>query len=106
MNSGKIILGTLAGVTAGAMIGILFAPDKGSDSRNRIIRRGADYLGSAKEKANSLLDNASGKFNDSRNKIIRRGEEYLDSTKEKFNSLLNTVSGKFDGGKVEVSGHG
>jgi gas vesicle protein len=28
MNSGKVILGALAGIAAGALIGVLFAPEK------------------------------------------------------------------------------
>jgi len=106
MNSGKIILGALAGLAAGALIGVLFAPDKGSDSRQKIVKRGEDYLDSTKEKFNALLDDVSGKFNDSRSKIVKKSEEYLDSTKEKFNTLLDSISGKFNGGRVEVSGHG
>ena len=66
MNSGKVILGALAGIAAGALIGILFSPDKGSDSRKKIVKKGEDYLDSVKEKFNSLLDTMSGKFNGGR----------------------------------------
>ena len=66
MISGKVIIGALAGITAGALIGILFSPDKGSDSRKKIVKKGEDYLDSVKEKFNSLLDTMSGKFNGGR----------------------------------------
>ena len=63
MISGKVVLGALAGIAAGALIGVLLAPDKGSRSRNKIVKKGEDYLDSMKEQFNSLLDNISGKFN-------------------------------------------
>ena len=63
MNAGKVFLGVLAVVTAGALLCVLFAPDKGSDIRSKIIKEGEDYLDSVKGKFNSLLDNMAGKFN-------------------------------------------
>ena len=43
MNTGKVLLGVLAGVAAGALVGILFAPAKGSRTRKRIYKKGEDY---------------------------------------------------------------
>ena len=63
MNSGKVFLGVLGGIAAGAVIGILFAPDKGSDIRSKIVKQGEDYLDSVKERFNSLLDSISGMYN-------------------------------------------
>jgi len=63
MNSGRILLGALIGFACGATIGILFAPDKGSDIRGKIVERGEDYLDSVKLRLNSLLDSISGMYN-------------------------------------------
>lgn len=55
MNTGKVLLGVLAGVAAGALIGILFAPDKGSETRRKIISKGEDFANSAKEGFNDVM---------------------------------------------------
>ena len=59
MSSGKVLLGVLAGLAAGALIGILFAPDKGSETRKKIVKKGEEYADEIKEKINSLLDDLS-----------------------------------------------
>ncbi|MES2380669.1 MAG: YtxH domain-containing protein [Bacteroidota bacterium] len=56
MNSGKVILGVLAGVAAGVILGILFAPDKGSETRKKIVKKGEDSLDDLKEKLNEIMD--------------------------------------------------
>lgn len=57
MSRSKVILGIMAGAAAGALIGILFAPDKGSSTRKKIIDKGEDYVENLKEKINGLLHN-------------------------------------------------
>ena len=62
MSSGKVLLGVLAGLAAGALIGVLFAPDKGTVTRKKISKKGADYVEGLKEKFDEFLENISGKF--------------------------------------------
>jgi len=39
MDSGKVLLGVFAGVAIGLLMGILFAPDKGWNTRKRIDKK-------------------------------------------------------------------
>lgn len=62
MSSGKVILGVLVGMAAGAVLGILFAPDKGSETRRKIAEAGEDYADAVKEKFNQMVDSMNEKF--------------------------------------------
>jgi gas vesicle protein len=62
MSSGKIVLGILAGIAAGALLGILFAPDKGSETRRKIVEKGKDLKDSVKEKYNEFAQSIDEKF--------------------------------------------
>lgn len=56
MSSGKVLLGVLAGIATGALIGVLFAPEKGSTTRKKIQRKGDDYVDDLKDKLNEFLE--------------------------------------------------
>jgi gas vesicle protein len=60
MKAGKFLSSVLISAAAGAALGILFAPDKGSKTRKRIRRQSNDF----KEKLNSIVDNAVEKYED------------------------------------------
>lgn len=62
MSSGKVVLALLAGVAAGAALGILFAPAKGSDTRKGLAGKGEDLKESIKDKFNEFLDDISEKY--------------------------------------------
>jgi gas vesicle protein len=49
-NTGKILLGVAAGAAAGAILGVLFAPDKGSETRDRIKQKGKEFSDGVREK--------------------------------------------------------
>ena len=55
MSSEKVLIGVLAGVAAGALLGILFAPDKGSETRKKLSQKGSDTVEDLKEKFDDLL---------------------------------------------------
>ena len=44
MKKGTFMLGVVAGATAGAFLGVLFAPKKGANTRKDLIRKGEDLL--------------------------------------------------------------
>jgi gas vesicle protein len=62
MSSGKVFLGLLAGLAAGAVLGILFAPEKGSVTRARIVEKSEDYAEVVKEKFNQMVDSFNERF--------------------------------------------
>lgn len=62
MSTGKVLLGIVAGAATGALLGVLFAPHKGSVTRKKILRTTGNYADGAKEKVSELLDGITEKF--------------------------------------------
>ena len=61
MSKEKIIFGAIAGIAVGTLLGVLFAPDKGSVTRKKIFRKSDDYLDELKNKFEELLGNMAEK---------------------------------------------
>ncbi len=72
-NSGKILAAAAAGVAAGAMLGILFAPDKGSETRKKITDQGK-----------KMADGVKDKFNKGKEKLNDLKEDITQTVKEKL----------------------
>jgi gas vesicle protein len=62
MKPQKVLLGVLAGVAAGALLGVLFAPDQGVKTRRKITGKGEAFADSIKDKFNEFLDVIAEKF--------------------------------------------
>jgi gas vesicle protein len=78
-NNVKLVGAIILGAAIGGALGILFAPDKGSETRKKIGAKGNDLtdgmkdkfnafleevkkeVGSAKEKANAFIENGTNK---------------------------------------------
>ena len=56
-DNGKILAALLAGMAAGAAIGILFAPDKGTDTREKITDSLKELGDAIKERSAEQLEN-------------------------------------------------
>lgn len=58
-DNSKVVVALLAGLAAGAALGILFAPDKGSDTRDKLSESLKDFGDSIKERAADEINNLS-----------------------------------------------
>ena len=57
-NTGKLIGALVLGAAIGGILGVLFAPDKGSETRKKILAQGDELSDSVKDKFNELLEEA------------------------------------------------
>ncbi|MEI7727425.1 MAG: YtxH domain-containing protein [Bacteroidota bacterium] len=92
MNSGKVVLGVLAGVAIGAMFGILFAPDKGSNTRRKISQKRDDYIDELEEKFNDFTDSIADKFDtvkDGATRIVKNGKQKVEDIESEVISSLS-----------------
>lgn len=90
MSSGKVLLGLLAGITAGALAGILFAPAKGSKTRERIVKRGEDYAEGLKDKFNEFVEHITEKFEQVEEDVTSFAKEKMGKSEESDKNAKTT----------------
>ena len=87
MKADKIILGVLGGVAVGALLGVLFAPEKGSKTRQKIADKSNDYADDLKDKLDVLLGTMTKKYEN----IWQEGENLIAQGKSKFNDTKKEI---------------
>lgn len=97
MKTDKVILGILGGVAVGALLGILFAPEKGDKTRKRVMDKSNDYADELKDKLDTLLGTMTNKYE----KIWKEGENLISQGKSKFEDSKAEGKSKFDDFKSE-----
>ena len=85
MSSKKILVGVVSGVAIGALLGMLFAPKKGSETREKINKLAGEFGNLAKEKFNELLDG-----------IIEKVEGTKDEVSELTQKVETKIEDEFD----------
>jgi gas vesicle protein len=80
-TASTVVLALVGGIAVGAVVSLLFAPQKGEDTRNMIA-----------DKTRNLTDGVKEKFRAIRNKAQMHGKEMADQMNNNYNSVKNGVS--------------
>lgn len=95
-DKGKLVSALLVGAAAGAVLGLLFAPDKGSktrkkihDSADNLLEQLSGKVGEAKEMISDLKDRAMGSASDLKDKIMTKAEQIKADAEEESNNVKN-----------------
>lgn len=62
MSTGKILAGIVAGAAIGAVLGVLYAPDKGSKTRKKISAKKDAYVTGLEDKFNGFVEAVASRF--------------------------------------------
>lgn len=75
MSAGKSVLGILAGAAVGAAIGILYAPEKGEDTRKKISAKGREFSDNMEKKFKDLSNVVSEKLDAIKSEVRHRADK-------------------------------
>jgi len=77
-DAGKTILALFAGVAAGVALGVLLAPEKGEDTRNKIS-----------DTTNKITNDLREKVLDGINKLRAKKDQYAQATSDLADEILS-----------------
>ena len=91
MDNSKAVLGFLAGTAIGAILGILFAPDKGTETRRKISQKTTDTANSLKDSFNDFVDNLKETYMSASDEAQNLGEQAASTFNQAKNETRNAL---------------
>ncbi len=77
-----VVIGLLAGAAIGATLGILFAPDKGKNTRRRLKKNVEDYTDRAKSSVQNAVGDVKNEANDIYSRLRKKMRKMEEETAE------------------------
>ncbi len=97
-DNSKILAALLAGIAAGTAIGMLFAPEKGSETRDKLNESLRNLGDSIKDRAADEIGNLSG-FKD---KVVDGIKSKLRGAEDEYVAAKSTVSAAASSGASKI----
>jgi gas vesicle protein len=86
-DNSKVLVALLAGLAAGAALGLLFAPEKGSDTRDKLGQSLKDFGDSIKDRAAEEINNLS----NLKEKVVDSIKSKLRDVEDEYSSEVENV---------------
>ena len=77
MSTAKVVLGVVAGAATGALLGVLFAPARGTVTRRSILRKGERQVDELKHSFNEFIDSITEKFDRVKEEVVDFAEDAM-----------------------------
>lgn len=96
MSNDKNIFGLLIGLVAGAGLGVLFAPDKGSKTRKKITKGAISAKETLIAEANNIKEDVINKTETLKNNVSNTISTKTNTLEEKLEDIITDASYKAD----------
>lgn len=88
----KLLIATFSGITSGIILGLLFAPDKGSKTREKLSRKGDEYLKAITNDIADIRTYLQKRAESTKKELDELGEQSHDKTDEVLKNAKKLIS--------------